>query len=131
MLYQIDRTGDRAEDVFGPFWQAQPASDDLRSFAERLVRGTMEHREELDRAIGATAQRWRMERMAVVDRNILRLAAYELLHDPATPPAVVIDEAVRVAQRFGSAESGKFINGILDELRSRAQRTHPPAEGGA
>ncbi len=129
MLYQIDRTGDRAEDVFGPFWQSQPVSDDMREFAERLVRGTVEHREELDRAISSTSERWRLERMAVVDRNILRLAAFELLHDPATPAAVVIDEAVRIAQRFGSGDSGKFINGVLDELRSRAARDRPPAEG--
>ena len=79
------------------------------------------------------ASNWRIERMAVVDRNTLRMAVYEMLHDQATPIAVVLDEAIEIAKRFGSEDSGRFINGILDAIRQRVEeeRAVTPPEGEA
>ena len=122
MLFQIDLTGTTPPDVFVTFWSGQEAGEDVRSFAERLVLGVTHELRALDRAITVSATNWRIERMAVVDRNVLRMAVYELLHDAPTPPAVVIDEAIEVAKKFGSEDSGAFINGILDDVRRRVER---------
>ena len=122
MLFQIDLTGTTPPDVFATFWTGQETGEDVRAFAERLVLGVAGELRALDRAIAVSATNWRIERMAVVDRNVLRMAVYELLHDPATPAPVVIDEAIEVAKKFGSEDSGSFINGILDNVRRRVER---------
>ena len=122
MLFQVDLTGEPAEDVFREFWRGRKSDEDVRDFAQALVRGVLRHRVALDQTVGASAEHWRVERMAVVDRNVLRLAVYELLFDDETPPPVVIDEAIEIAKRYGSAESGGFINGILDDIRLRLER---------
>lgn len=117
MMFQIDVTGATPGEVYRQFWQSQPTADDVRKFSERLVTGVNEEIESLDRRLGDLARNWRLERMAVVDRNVLRIALWELLHAPETPPAVVIDEAIEVARKYGSHESGAFINGVLDAAR--------------
>jgi N utilization substance protein B len=122
MLFQVDLTGEPVGSVFAEFWKGQSAETEVRDFAESLVRGVLKHRETLDGAVAASAQHWRVERMAVVDRNVLRLAVYEILFHEETPPPVVIDEAIEVAKKYGSAESGSFINGILDDVRLRRDR---------
>jgi N utilization substance protein B len=124
MLFQIDLTGVTPPDVFTEFWNAQEAGEEIRSFAERLVWGVHERRHEMDRWIAGSAEHWRIDRMAVVDRNVLRMAVYEMITDCETPPVVIIDEAIEVAKKFGSEESGGFINGVLDAIRRRI------AEGG-
>ena len=117
MLFQIDLAGDTPAQVFEHFWEGQIEADaSTRAFAERLVNGVVRERPRLDRAIAEQARNWRLERMAVVDRNVLRVAVWELLFDPETPPPVVIDEAVEVARRFGSEQSASFINGVLDAI---------------
>ena len=122
MLFQIDLTGNAPRDVFPLFWSTREVEDDLREFAQALVLGVMSHREQLDEVIGGSADHWRLERMATVDRNVLRLAVYEMLSEPQTPHPVVIDEAIEVAKKFGSEDSGSFINGILDAVRGRIER---------
>lgn len=130
ILFQIDLTGDSAEDVLSGFWSSQPADDAVRTFAEELVRGVCCRRDVLDRWISASAQKWKIERMAVVDRNVLRLAVHELLDEAQAPPAVVIDEAIEVAKRFGGGDSGGFINGILDTIRERIASGNGVPPGG-
>jgi N utilization substance protein B len=89
----------------------------VRVFAEELVRGTLGNMADVDRLIEASADNWRLDRMSAVDRNILRLAVFETrFFAPPTPPAVVIDEAVELAKRYGTVESGRFVNGILDHI---------------
>jgi N utilization substance protein B len=122
MLFQIDLTGIAPREVFHEFWTGHEASDDVREFAERLVLGVSGDRRDLDTTIAGSATHWRIERMAVVDRNVLRMAVYEMLEDAPTPAPVVIDEAIEVARKFGSEESGSFINGILDDVRRRLER---------
>jgi len=89
----------------------------VRVFAEPLIRGTLEHLPELDLQIKKYARNWDIHRMAVVDRNVLRLAIYEMLHREDIPPVVSINEAVDIAKRFSTEESGKFVNGILDKVK--------------
>jgi len=119
LLFQIDLTGARPEEVLEEFWNNREAEEELRVFAERLVYGVHGQRRELDRWISGSAEHWRIERMAVVDRNVLRMAVHEMVTQTGTPPAVIIDEAIEVAKKFGSEESGAFINGVLDAIYQR------------
>ena len=117
LLYQLDVQGEaRAEPYFGEFWSRHPVEADVREFAEALVRGTKLHQAKIDEMIAQYAEHWDLERMAVVDRNILREALFELLWFGEAPPKVVINEAVEVAKKFSTHESGRFINGILDRI---------------
>lgn len=98
----------------------------VRAFAEELVRGTLCNLADLDRLIADSAENWRLDRMSAVDRNILRLAVFETrFAEPPTPPVVVIDEAVELAKRYGTVESGRFVNGILDHIFRSDLSTHP------
>jgi transcription antitermination protein NusB len=98
------------------------ADGEMRLFADPLIRGTIEHRDEADAVIHRHAKNWDLPRMAAVDRNILRLAVYEMLHRDDIPPVVSINEAVDIAKRFSTQDSGKFVNGILDKVRSELMR---------
>jgi len=97
--------------------------DEAFQYAQELVRGTIDHREEIDAMIRGQADNWRLERMPAVDRNILRLAIYEMLYERDTPKLVVVDEAIELAKKFGSEQSGRFVNGLLDGLLK--QHTFP------
>jgi N utilization substance protein B len=122
MLFQMDVAGGAPEDVLRQFWDDQDAPEDLRRFANELVRGVARERLFLDNVVAGSAENWRIERMAVVDRNVLRIAVYEMVFDAEVPPVVAIDEAIEVARKFGSEESAAFINGILDAVRKRIER---------
>lgn len=98
------------------FWTQHPASEDVKSFADRLVDGVIAHKAELDKLIGAHATNWKVSRMPVVDRNILRAALYELLWMPDVPAKVTVNEAIELAKRFADDETKKFVNGILDQV---------------
>ena len=123
-LYQLDLhgAGDPAphEDEF---WGQHPVDPDTRSFADSLVRGTKQHQGKTDQLITQYAEHWDLDRMAVVDRNILRLAVHALLWQPDVPPKVAINEAIELAKKFGTADSSRFINGLLD----RILKEHRPA----
>jgi N utilization substance protein B len=101
-----------------------PTTDEaaVRLFADPLIRGTLEHRDEADTVIKKHAKNWELHRIAAVDRNILRLAIYEMLHRDDIPPVVSINEAVDIAKKFSTQDSGKFVNGILDKVRSELLR---------
>jgi N utilization substance protein B len=101
-----------------------PEEAETRLFAEPLIRGTIEHRDALDAQIKKYARNWELHRIAAVDRNILRLAIYEMLYRDDIPPVVSINEAVDIAKKFSTQDSGKFVNGILDKVKSELMR--PP-----
>jgi N utilization substance protein B len=110
-------------------WEAEkelpaPTPDDvaIQQFAEPLLRGVLEHRDALDAELAENAANWDLDRMAGVDRNILRLAIYEMLHREDIPPVVSINEAVDLAKKYSTEDSGKFVNGILDKIKSRLTR---------
>lgn len=116
MLYAREVGKHPVEDVIGAYWDRFETPDDSREFADRLVRGTVLHLEVIDRAIGSVSIHWKISRMACVDRNILRMAAFELFHVDEVPKRVTLNEAIEIAKRFGSEDSWAFINGILDKL---------------
>jgi len=129
ILFQLDLAASPVDGVLRSFWADREADEELRLFTERLVHGVIDDREAIDRRIAETSEHWRLERMAVVDRNVLRLAVHEL-QAGETPAAVVIDEAIEVAKRFGNEGSGGFINGLLDRIRVRLEKEAadtPPA----
>jgi transcription antitermination protein NusB len=126
MLYENDVAGTPPGEIFGRSEELRKAPPSLREFTERLVAGTLAHRDALDAIISKQADHWRLVRMPVVDRNILRLALFELLHEPGTPRPVVIDEALEIAKRFSTPRSSQFINGILDGvLKARPSEDRP------
>jgi N utilization substance protein B len=127
MLFQIDMAGGAPSEIYPHFWKEHEAELEVKTFAEGLVEGVIREREALDGIIAQSAEHWRVERMAVVDRNILRVAVFELAWLPDTPPVVVLDEAIEVGKKFGSDQSGSFINGILDSVRKRIERGEVPA----
>jgi len=116
LLYQVDLTACSPEEACRNFWELHETSPDIRSFTERLVIGTMKERASIDDVIARYAENWDMTRMAVVDRNILRFATYELLYLEDIPPKVTINEAVNMAKKFSQDDSGKFVNGVLDKI---------------
>lgn len=116
-LYQIDITKDSAQGKLDFFWENQEESEvAVREFADILIKGVIANLEAVDKKIDQFADNWELKRMAVVDRNILRLATFELLFLADIPPKVTINEAVELAKRFGDVNSGRFINGILDKI---------------
>jgi len=121
LLYQWEITGETMETVIEGFWRLRSGMPAMRAMAERLARGAQARAAELDEAIGAAATHWRLDRIATVDRTILRLGAYELVAEAETPSAVVLDEAVELAKRFGEADSPAFVNGVLDAIRRRVR----------
>ena len=122
MLFQWDITHDGIEQIVDTFFQNQPEeSAAIVDFARNLVTGTIEHVEEIDRLIQRHAEHWRLDRMAVVDRNLLRLATQEFLYDSGTPKTVIINEAIEIARRFSTQESPQFINGILDSIKKELE----------
>src|SRR5271154_1285680 len=117
MLFQSDMGKQDAEQVRRTFWaEHYPAANDVRGFADDLFRVATDRVGEIDGLIERHAEHWRMERMAAVDRNLLRAAVAELIGFPDTPRAVVINESLEIARKFSSPESVQFINGVLDSV---------------
>jgi N utilization substance protein B len=126
-LYQIDVASTDLDEALSRFWRSfEPVEREVREMAEALVRGVAEHRREIDDAIEAVSTNWRLDRMAKVDRNILRLAVHELVHRPDVPVKVAINEAIELGKKYGSESSGAFVNGVLDKIASGL----PPARRG-
>ena len=116
ILFARDVGGHPVEESIYSFWEHFENNQEGREFTELLVRGTAEHIEEIDTAIQDVSIHWKIHRMAYVDRNILRMAAFELYHVPEVPKRVTLNEAIEIAKRYGSEDSWAFINGILDKL---------------
>jgi transcription antitermination protein NusB len=130
MLYSLDvNPGLSVDQVFAHFWKdfagesPEERDADVMGFAERLVRGAQGNLAEIDEIIGRASKNWRLERMARVDRNLLRLGAYELRYESDVPGRVVINEAIELAKRFGTAESPAFVNGLLDRISQELARS--------
>jgi len=118
MLYQWEVSREPIERVIEAFWRVRSGTPAAREMAERLARGAQAQSPSLDALIEQTASNWRLERIAAVDKNILRLGAFELTHED-TPPKVVIDESIEIAKRFGEADSPAFVNGVLDAIMKK------------
>ena len=130
MLFAADVAGTRPDELARNFWSELAdgeLDEDGREFATRLALGALAHVEEVDARIKSRAEHWRIDRMATVDRNVLRLAVYEFLHEH-TPRTVAINEALEVARRFSTYEATQFINGILDAIKRDLDQEQPRAE---
>ena len=121
-LYQLDIHGDPAADLRADFWKLREGSDKVRAFADALIKGVLDHFVELDERIRKYAQNFALERLTVVDRNILRLAIFEMFYNLEVPPVVAINEAIELAKRLGGQDSGKFVNGVLDKVKLELTR---------
>jgi len=129
VLYQIDATGQDWQGAFDLFCGSFEAPGAQQAFAKRLVEGVAENRERIDGLIEAHSQHWRLPRMSRVDRNVLRMAIFELIWCHDIPPRVTLDEAVELGKRFGTEESGSFVNGILDAVfAAECQHLEPEPE---
>jgi len=118
ILYIADICGMTEQDAAAAIRQDQRSDDRVREFCETLTRGTLAHRDAIDMMIMKYAENWELKRMAAVDRNVLRLASFELVYQPETPVSVIIDEAVEIAKEYSTLDSGKFVNGILDKIKN-------------
>lgn len=126
LLYEADLKGRPVPQVLSVHL-APDVEEPLADFTVALVRGVHRHREELDELIQAHARDWKLSRMPVVDRNLLRIGLYEILHDPEVPTAVAIDEAVELAKELSTDDSGRFVNGVLARIaRERESAVDPP-----
>ena len=119
LLFQMDLTKESVEETFSTFFCERSYRPEIEEFAKQLAIGTREHSEEIDKIISKSLDNWRLPRIAVVDRNILRMAVYEFLYESNTPKKVVINEAIEIGKKFGSKESGQFINGVLDAIKQK------------
>ena len=125
LLYQLDvQSESNPEPHLPEFWARHPVDRDVREFAEVLIRGAKLHEPKIDELISQFAENWELERMAVVDRNILRQGVFEILWMEDVPPKVAINEALEVAKKFSTHESSRFINGILDRIHKELR---PPS----
>jgi N utilization substance protein B len=116
LLFQLDHNPGIPRDAITAFAHARLNNPSAETFCLALYDGFLAHRDAIDEKIAAAAENWRVSRMATVDRNVLRIGAFEIQHTPDTPSNVAIDEAIELARRFGSAESPSFVNGVLDKL---------------
>lgn len=112
----MDVTGDPASATLAQFWQDNECETGVRDFAGQLVRGSSENLAEIDTLISKHSEHWKLYRMAAIDRSILRLATYEILYRNDIPPKATINEAIEMAHKYSTPDSGKFINGILDRI---------------
>lgn len=129
MLFQGDMGKQTSEEVRKTFWNERPGLDpETRGFADDLFGVATERRQEIDELIQKHAQHWRMDRMAAVDRNVLRCSVAEFLAYPATPQPIVINEALEIARRFSTPESVQFINGVLDSVGKELNSTATPSQ---
>ncbi|PIQ90841.1 MAG: transcription antitermination factor NusB [Candidatus Omnitrophica bacterium CG11_big_fil_rev_8_21_14_0_20_41_12] len=125
MLYQVDITRGDWKEVFESFWQSNKLDDtaaDSKDFSTELLGGVVGHLEDIDKKISKYAANWQLERMAFVDRNIMRLGCFELLYRQDIPPKVAINEAVELAKKYSGIESGKFVNAILDQVKIEKEK---------
>lgn len=135
ILYQYEMNPEPISEILGRFWSQQDDvfSEDVRVFAGKLAAGTVEHMPEIDKVVERYADNWEISRMAMIDRNIMRLATYELLYLADVPPKVTLNEAVNLAKKFSQEESGKFVNGVLDKIshteKPKTPKDHAPSAG--
>jgi N utilization substance protein B len=117
ILFQLDiRKEKPSAAVLRPFWAEYDPDDEVKAFAEEIIKGTFKHLSKINEMLHQCAKNWSIDRMAVVDRNVLRMAVYEILYRVDIPTSVTINEAIEIAKKYGTDDSGAFVNGILDRV---------------
>lgn len=124
ILFQLDLTDSEFNDtVFKEFWEGNEEDEEVKEFTYAIVKGTRENIKTIDEIIEKAAEHWTLDRMAVVDRNILRAATYELFYRPDIPPSVTINEAIEISKKYSTEDSASFINGVLDKIQKSNFKT--------
>lgn len=124
-LYALDLNPLPVSDFLKLFWEMNPCRETVQDYASALIRGTMKHRDKIDQMISENSSNWKLDRMAVADRNILRLGTFELLEEPSVPSSVIINEAIEIAKKFSTTDSATFINGVLDSIHHKIGHREP------
>jgi N utilization substance protein B len=122
ILFQLEFNDLDVEKAFQVYWKDKKASKEIKNYCRWLIKGVISHQESIDRNIQSVSEHWRLARMPVVDRNILRMAVFELLYEEDVAPAIVINEAIEIAKKFSGEQAAMFINGVLDTLRKNANK---------
>lgn len=122
ILFQLEFANDDLEEILKDYWAHQRVPAEVREYSEWLVKGICQHKPEIDRTIQQASRNWRLDRMATVDRNILRIAVFEMLFEKTLAPPIVIDEAIEIAKKYSGQEAGVFVNGILDGVYRNLQK---------
>ncbi len=122
ILFQLEFSSDNYEEVIKEYWKEKKASAKTKNYANWLVRGVISAKEKIDNIIEESSKNWRLSRMATVDRNIIRIATFELLSEQDIPSPVIINEAIEIAKKYGTEDSGQFVNGILDTIKRKVRK---------
>ncbi len=126
VLFELEFNDIGVEEVLARHWAEKKTDKAVEEYASWLVRGIMARRREIDEIVQSSAKNWRVSRMALVDRNILRIAAFELLEEKFLTPGIIINEAIEIAKRYSSDEAAVFVNGVLDAVRKKIEKKNPP-----
>ena len=126
-LYLTEMNEGKVEDQLQSFWESNSCEADVQSFTEDILNDIFDHKKEIDARLEKYSDNWTLSRMAVIDRNLLRMAASELMYSKSVPPKVAIDEAVEIAKKFGTEDSPNFINGVLDRILKELNPDVPQA----
>ena len=133
-LFQLDFNATPIDVALKDFWEEKEPSEREKTYAEEIIKGVVQRKDELDDRLSQFAKRWDSERMGAVDRTVMRVALFEMLYRDDVPPVVSINEAVHFAKDFSSFQSGRFVNGVLDRIRKEIDRpartTYKPPKGG-
>ena len=119
ILFQLEFNDSEVDKAFRLFWKDKKATKDVKDYCRWLVKGVISHRESIDKNIQSVSKHWRLSRMPVVDRNILRMAVFELLNEEDVEPAIIINEAIEIAKKYSGEQAATFVNGVLDALSKR------------
>lgn len=130
ILYGFDIRKTDIQEVLADYWKDRPEKEEVVEFANILIHGVLEHKQKIDSYIVKYTENWRIERMAIIDRNIIRMATYELLFIKDIPPKVSINEAVELAKKYSGEESGRFVNGVLDKINKTECKDKDKSETG-
>lgn len=122
LLFQTEFNETSLEDILKQFWKNKKADKGIKAFSRALVENVLAHRDEIDLSIQSVSENWRLSRMAVIDRCILRIAVSELVFDEDLAPAIVINEAIEIAKKYSGTEAANFINGILDAIKKNTEK---------
>ncbi|MFQ6109061.1 MAG: transcription antitermination factor NusB [Candidatus Aminicenantales bacterium] len=121
ILFQLEFDNSEPEKAIKQYWKHRVASEQIREYSSWLVKGIISHLEDIDRIIQSVSEHWRLSRMALVDRNILRMAVFELLFEESIAPAIIINEAIEIAKKYSNEEAAVFVNGVLDAVRKKLE----------
>jgi N utilization substance protein B len=123
ILYRLEFDNRETEEILRQYWESRKTDRETKDYSTWLTKGITSHQEEIDNLIQSASEHWRLPRMALIDRNVLRMAVYELLFEKDIAPAIVINEAIEIVRKYSGDESAVFVNGILDAIRKNLEKT--------